>query len=243
MWYTGQITSLLSYCTCRSLYYMGIKSIRKRGSYQESLVWLEFFVFVSVLLLLLFCCCFEGKGGGESVSFCLFVCLFLLVCCFWCYSAIAVIIGICRKFIFSEFEKCLRRVFLYLHFFYRDTKYCLLCRGVGVWSWGKRVGIMDEESQVRGCYNILVYLRTNQPGNNVGSPLRRTHEHRRQQQTNNLPLQGHWRKRDAAIVVVVEVLLYVHRNRRLIRDGSPGRPPRLSHSSWTLTLPLCFHVA
>ena len=29
----------------------------------------------------------------------------------------------------------------------------------------------------------------------------------------------------------VEVLLYVHRNCRLIRDGSPGRPPRLSHSS------------
>ena len=28
-----------------------------------------------------------------------------------------------------------------------------------------------------------------------------------------------------------EVLLYVHRNRGLIRDGSPGRPPRLSHSS------------
>ena len=34
-----------------------------------------------------------------------------------------------------------------------------------------------------------------------------------------------------AVVVVVEVLLYVHRNRRLIRDGSPGRPPRLSHGS------------
>ena len=30
------------------------------------------------------------------------------------------------------------------------------------------------------------------------------------------------------------VLLYVHRNRRLIRDGSPRRPPRLSHSSWAL---------
>ena len=30
---------------------------------------------------------------------------------------------------------------------------------------------------------------------------------------------------------LVEVLLYVHRNRRLIRDWSPGRPPRLSHSS------------
>ena len=29
----------------------------------------------------------------------------------------------------------------------------------------------------------------------------------------------------------VEVLLYVHRNHRLIRDGSPGRPPPLSHSS------------
>ena len=31
--------------------------------------------------------------------------------------------------------------------------------------------------------------------------------------------------------VVVEVLLYVHRNRRFIRDGSPGRPPRHSHNS------------
>ena len=30
------------------------------------------------------------------------------------------------------------------------------------------------------------------------------------------------------------VLLYVHRNSRLIRDGSPGRPARLSHSSWAL---------
>ena len=39
--------------------------------------------------------------------------------------------------------------------------------------------------------------------------------------------------------LVVEVLLYVHRNRRLIMDGSPGRPPRLSHSSWTLTYVCC----
>ena len=30
---------------------------------------------------------------------------------------------------------------------------------------------------------------------------------------------------------LVEVLLYVHRNRRFIRDGSQGRPHRLSHSS------------
>ena len=36
------------------------------------------------------------------------------------------------------------------------------------------------------------------------------------------------------LTTFVEVLLYVHRNRRLIRDGSPGRPPRLSHSSRAL---------
>ena len=35
-------------------------------------------------------------------------------------------------------------------------------------------------------------------------------------------------------MAMVEVLLYVLRNCRLIRDGSPGRPPRLSHSSWAL---------
>ena len=33
------------------------------------------------------------------------------------------------------------------------------------------------------------------------------------------------------VILPVEVLLYVHRYRRLIRDRSPGRPPRLSHSS------------
>ena len=26
---------------------------------------------------------------------------------------------------------------------------------------------MNEESQVRGCYNITFYLHTNQPGNSV----------------------------------------------------------------------------
>ena len=36
------------------------------------------------------------------------------------------------------------------------------------------------------------------------------------------------------MLLVVWVLLYVHRNRRFIREGSPGRPPRLSHSSWAL---------
>ena len=39
-------------------------------------------------------------------------------------------------------------------------------------------------------------------------------------------------KKLQAVVVEVEVLLYVHRNRMLIRDGSPGRQLRLvSHSS------------
>ena len=31
---------------------------------------------------------------------------------------------------------------------------------------------------------------------------------------------------------LLEVLLYVHRNRRFFGDGSPGRPPRLSHISF-----------
>ena len=39
-----------------------------------------------------------------------------------------------------------------------------------------------------------------------------------------------------------EVLLYVHRSRRLIRDGSLGRPPRLSHSSWALDCVWVFPV-
>ena len=32
------------------------------------------------------------------------------------------------------------------------------------------------------------------------------------------------------------IILYVHGNRRLVRTDSPGRPPRLSHSSWTMLL-------
>ena len=46
------------------------------------------------------------------------------------------------------------------------------------------------------------------------------------------------------MVVVGEVLLYVHRNRRFIRDGSPGRPPRLSQqllsSARMLLVECCF---
>ena len=56
---------------------------------------------------------------------------------------------------------------------------------------------MDEESQVRGCYKITFYLH--QPGNSVGSPLNQMH---RQQLelllTDDLLLQGHWGKEDAA---------------------------------------------
>ena len=33
------------------------------------------------------------------------------------------------------------------------------------------------------------------------------------------------------VLFLVEVLLYVHRNHRFIRNRSPGHPPRLSHSS------------
>ena len=38
----------------------------------------------------------------------------------------------------------------------------------------------------------------------------------------------------ATVEDLAGVLLYVHRNRRFIRDGSPERPPRLSHTSWAL---------
>ena len=41
----------------------------------------------------------------------------------------------------------------------------------------------------------------------------------------------HYRCVDDNSWLLVEVLLYVHRNRTLIRDGIPGHPPRLSHSS------------
>jgi len=36
--------------------------------------------------------------------------------------------------------------------------------------------------------------------------------------------------------LMVEVLLYIHRNRRFIRDRSPGCPPWPSHSSWPLII-------
>ena len=33
------------------------------------------------------------------------------------------------------------------------------------------------------------------------------------------------------------ISLYVHGNQRLVRTDSPGRPRRLSHSSWTMLIP------
>ena len=52
-----------------------------------------------------------------------------------------------------------------------------------------------------------------------------------------------WRHEQGRYVWLVEVLLYVHRNRRFIRDGSPERPPRLSHRSWGLVYVWRKHTA
>ena len=43
---------------------------------------------------------------------------------------------------------------------------------------------------------------------------------------------------------IKEVLFYVHRNRRFIRDGSPGHPPQFSHSSelWQVTSVVTLHI-
>ena len=54
---------------------------------------------------------------------------------------------------------------------------------------------MNEESQVRGCYNITVYLP--QPGTSVGSPLNQM-QRQQLELTDDLLLQGRWWKRDAA---------------------------------------------
>ena len=57
---------------------------------------------------------------------------------------------------------------------------------------------MNEESQIRGCYNIP-FIQLHHPGNSVGSPLNQMH---RQQLelllTDDLLQQGHWEKEDAA---------------------------------------------
>ena len=52
---------------------------------------------------------------------------------------------------------------LFLLFFSVFSFAFYLCRGVGMGSWGKQVGSMDEEPQVRGCYNItFICTPTNQ---------------------------------------------------------------------------------
>jgi len=69
---------------------------------------------------------------------------------------------------------------------------------------------MNEESQVGGCYNITFYY-TNQEtvcvqepkSNSVGSPLNQIH--RKQLElllTDDLLLQGHWGKEDAAVMMM-----------------------------------------
>ena len=52
---------------------------------------------------------------------------------------------------------------------------------------------MNEESQVRGCYNFQLH----QPGSSVGSPLNQMHR-QQLELTDDLLLQGHWGKEDAA---------------------------------------------
>ena len=44
----------------------------------------------------------------------------------------------------------------------------------------------------------------------------------------SLQSQVYFRSVTSLLLVYASVLLHVQRNRRLIRDGSPGRPPRLS---------------
>ena len=50
------------------------------------------------------------------------------------------------------------------------------------------------KSQVRGCYNFYLH----QPGNSVGSPLNQIHRLQLGTITDDLLLQGHWGKEDAA---------------------------------------------
>ena len=80
-----------------------------------------------------------------------------------------------------------------------------VCRRVGVGSEGSRLEawMKSHKSEVAIttfiCTPTRKQCRLSPVMNSVGSPLRSiTHEHRPQRQTNNLPLQGHWGKRDAA---------------------------------------------
>ena len=57
---------------------------------------------------------------------------------------------------------------------------------------------MNEESQVRGCYNFHLH----QPGNSVGSPLNQTHRQQLELTDDLLP-QGHWGKEDAVLMMMM----------------------------------------
>ena len=108
--------------------------------------------------------CFENRTWPENVCNVLFT-LFL---CVWNTSS--------QVYFYNLY------IYILLLFFVGER-----CEA-GV-SGGKQVGSMDEESTSQRFYNITFYLHTNQE--TVGSPLRWTHEHWPQQQTNNLLLQGH----------------------------------------------------
>ena len=74
------------------------------------------------------------------------------------------------------------------------AKFCILIH-INVGEQGgerrKQVGSMNEESQVRGCYNFCLH----QVGNSVGSPLNQMHR-QQLELTDDLLLQEHWGKED-----------------------------------------------
>ena len=85
-------------------------------------------------------------------------------------------------------------------------------------------GSLVELCTLQGmCEQLLVRLTKQNNSRKMYSPYRTKHKGQRNISTF-----------DRKLSLMVEVLLCIHRNRRLIRDGSPGRPPRLSHSSWSL---------
>ena len=131
--------------------------------------------------------------------------------------------------------KTLRAMCCPSHWKYALRKLWIVIVGNRGGEWGRQIGSMTEESQVSGCYNIT-FIYTNQETVSALPWIRRIGA-QAATQTKRRPasagtLGENWGKEEAAFGWV---LLYVDRNRGLIKDGSPGRPPRLSHSSCALT--------
>ena len=87
----------------------------------------------------------------ASVCTCVRACV--CICVRACVSVCNVCMGANRV---NDFKKKIR---------FESARMKLLvckCRGVGMGNRGKQVGSMDEEPQVRGCYNNFVCTTTNQ---------------------------------------------------------------------------------